>query len=261
MNRKPVSHPELRSLGNFQGQIERFSNFRAQALNHNLGRNVRVVQLLAYLGLMRRAGIKLEGHVECAAAIRQNFSSTGGMEAAHYVPGQVYISGQPVWQFGSETGISHRIEFLFAEVEHLPAPFNHADSEAEAKGEAYGLCAALTSSINVLLRQPRDSGDWLRPAYENWQRLALVALHKAYDRKSSKEALPPLAGDPFGGYTPESIAARSTARSTLCNRDDAARILSYYLEDQQQRGWPWVLNGCHGVLADVERAMKDVAPH
>ena len=47
--RKGVSHPNLATLGKFQGTIDQTSNFRAQALNHNLGRNVRVLKVLLYL--------------------------------------------------------------------------------------------------------------------------------------------------------------------------------------------------------------------
>jgi hypothetical protein len=47
MARQTVSDAELARLGQFQGRIERNASIRQQAFNHNLGRNVRVVKLLA----------------------------------------------------------------------------------------------------------------------------------------------------------------------------------------------------------------------
>ncbi len=59
MERKPVSDAKLADLGEFQGIIDRNSNFGQQAVNHNLGRNIRVIKLLGYLGLLRRSGTSL----------------------------------------------------------------------------------------------------------------------------------------------------------------------------------------------------------
>ena len=107
MTRQRVSDSNLRSLGNFQGKIDRNSNFLQQALNHNLGRNIRVAKLLGYLALLRQSGFPLTGIIRCVAAQRQNFSSsklmthmnqpTGPMEAAHFLPGQILIGVDPIW--------------------------------------------------------------------------------------------------------------------------------------------------------------------
>ncbi len=50
------------------------------------------------------------------------------------------------------------MEFLFAEVEHLPLVFNQADSAAEAKGKAAGLCSALAKACNTMLTKPEAAG-------------------------------------------------------------------------------------------------------
>src|SRR3954469_15470843 len=132
--RKGVSDPNLAALGKFQGTIDRTSNFRDQALNHNLGRNVRVLKVLLYLARMVQSGCRLQGAVDCVAAERQNFSSSktrtqAGLpapasQAAHFLPGQLQVAGQNVWQFASDYSTRSGLEFLFAEVEHLPTAFN-----------------------------------------------------------------------------------------------------------------------------------------
>jgi len=162
-NRKGVSDADLAALGKFQGSIDRISNFRDQALNHNLGRNVRVLKVLLYLMKMVQDGSRLQGAVECVAAERQNFSSSktrtqAGLpapasQAAHFLPGQLQVGGQNVWLFASPYSTRTGLEFLFAEVEHLPTAFNQADSVAENKGEKCGLAAAFASACAALIKQ------------------------------------------------------------------------------------------------------------
>jgi hypothetical protein len=273
MDRKPVSDTDLARLGKFQGSIERNSNFRDQAFNHNLGRNVRVVQLLAYVGLLRRAGKPLKGAVDCVAAIEQNFSSpanmtnlglpTGSMQAAHFLPGQIRVAGRMIWDFVQDPAMRGRIEFLFAEVEHLPTPFNQADTAAEAKGQAGGLCAALVKACRAMIDAP-DAGAVgspiplapLQNAFGQWTQGAAQAFRDAMVDKAAKGTLPPLVGNPYDGYTAESIAARSNPPASVWNRSEAVQVLTYYLEDQQKRNATWAATGCQSALADVARGFK-----
>lgn len=274
MNRLRVSDPALRSLGTFHGTIDRSSNFRQQALDHNLGRNVRVVMLLAYLALLRQKGASFTGTIQCVAAQRQNFSSsksmthmglpTGPTEAAHFLPGHILIGPKDVWSFATHPSTRSHIEFLFGEVEHLPAPFNQADTAAEAKGESGGLCSALVHACKTLVERDfsgRSSDgkialDLVQPAYEDWHIDALRALSSGAAKKGAKPGIPPLAGDPFEGYTLESIAARSDPSTELWNRDESLRILQYYIEDQQERTWQWVVRDCRHALREVETNFK-----
>lgn len=75
MKRTPSSDAEQRQLGEFQGRIGRNSNPRAQAFNHNLGRNVRAARVLTLIQLLRESGTRLSGTVTCARGQKQNFSS------------------------------------------------------------------------------------------------------------------------------------------------------------------------------------------
>jgi hypothetical protein len=274
MNRQRVSDPNLRSLGNFQGTIDRNSNFLQQALDHNLGRNIRVAKVLGYLALLRQRGASLTGVIQCVAAQRQNFSSsksmthmsmpTGPTEAAHFLPGHILIGSKDIWNLATNPATRGHIEFLFGEVEHLPAPFNQADTVAEAKGEPGGLCSALVHACKTLVGRHlmgRVSDgkiplDLVQSAYGDWHLDAVRALNSGAAKKSTKPGIPPLVGDRFEGYTGESIAARSDASTELWNRDDSLRILQYYIEDQQQRTWQWVMKDCREALREVESNFK-----
>jgi hypothetical protein len=178
------------------------------------------------------------------------------MQAAHFLPGQLRIGGKPIWRFASKPAILSQIEFLFGEVEHLPAPFNHADTEAEASGHPGGLCAAFSAAATQLLRKPLPERDWLRPAFEEWHRLALVALRNAQQSKASKPGLPPLEMTGYNEFTAESLQAVGNAGDTAWNRDEAARVLGYYLAHQQGCGWNQMASICAVSLADIERTFK-----
>lgn len=270
MDRKPVSNTELADLGAFQGLIDRNGSFRHQAFNHNLGRNVRAAKLLAYMIMLHKSDPKFKGVVDCVAAIRQNFSSeqdmlqmglpTGPMQAAHFLPGQVTVGGKPVWSFSKNQKVSSEMEFLFAEVEHLPLAFNQADTAAENKGRPGGLCAALAAAGQDVMNTPAPTNAVLvslKTPYEIWCRGAIQAFDNAIASKSAKPAMPPLEGDPYSGYTPESIAARSAVSASIWNRDQAIRVLRYYRENQEQNGgWANILPAVHSSLGEIEAAFQ-----
>jgi hypothetical protein len=270
MNRLPVSDPALAALGKFQGKIDRNASFRKQAFDHNLGRNVRVVRVLAFVALLRQSRVALAGGVECVGDPPQNFSSSqtmthmglpmGPHQAAHFLPGRIRIGGTDLWRFAPRPGARNAVEFLFAEVEHLPVPFNQADSAAEAKGQPLGLCAAFAQACATIISLPfaanapagKVNRDLLRAAYEAWQRNALQALERALAAKRAKPGIPPLVGNAFEGYTAESIAARSEAPAAEWNRDEALSVLEYYREDQPQRGWGWVSASAQTAIEEIE---------
>lgn len=73
MGRSPNSDADLRKFGAFRGMIERSAGPRERAFGHNLGRNVRVMEVLTYVGLLKGAGKSLTGTVTCMRAERQDF--------------------------------------------------------------------------------------------------------------------------------------------------------------------------------------------
>jgi hypothetical protein len=263
VKRTGSSDPEFRRLGQFQGLIERTSNPRAQAFNHNLSRNVRAAMVLTLVRLLRDSGKKLSGAVTCTRAQKQNFSSSEtmtilgldreGMEAAHFLPGTVTIGGRPIWSFISDGRFRGQIEFMFGEVEHLPAVFNQADTAAEAGKTGGGLCAALAGACSQILQGGAKD---IKAGWDYWSENAMVALRTAIAGKAEKGGLPPLQTDADGNILPESISARSNAGQAAWNLEDARWILGYYIEDQKLRGWDWAQTGCRYAINDIQSAFQ-----
>ncbi|MGA7341528.1 MAG: hypothetical protein WBE72_25415 [Terracidiphilus sp.] len=274
MGRKPPSDPEYAAEGRFQGLIERSSNPRQQAFDHNMARNIRVVQVLAYLALMRQRGIALTGKVVCVGDPPQNFSSSRTMTrygmpvephaAAHILPGKIQIGGTDVWMLARNRETQSAFEFVFSGVEHVPVPFNQADTAAEDKGSPGGLCAAFEEACKAVIRSkiplsPRGARlnlDLLKLGYDAWERDAPIAIARAIASKGEKPGVPALVGSHFGGYTPESTDARFAAPNKQKNRDAALACLQYYLQDQRLRTWRWVIEECPGRLEEVESRFK-----
>jgi len=341
MDRPSHSDPGHAQFGQFQGDIDHGSESdRTSASSHNLGRNLRVLKLLAYLGASLQAGMFISEELECVGGPPQHFSSSTSMthmgllapqsQAAHFLPGKIVVgSGKvPVWMFATNPKVRNEIEDLFCQVEHRPVSFNQADTAAEAKGKPEGLCAALVAACNTLFSQlqvsrplaghaptgspklahvPRPG--WLtgtdfelpsqrvpRPnspaakisdllitwrgqessgltglkllpltvlgnSWSVWHEKALLGFRNAIAKKQDKPGLPPLVGDRFEGYSPESITARSTARNTLHNREASLKILEYYLQDQQRRSWKWIEEDglCKSELELVQANCKEHA--
>ena len=264
MGRKPPSDPQYAAEGRFQGQIERSFNPRQAAFDHNLARNIRIAQVLAYLALMRQKGIVLAGKVECVGDPPQNFSSSRPNAAAHILPGKIQIGGTDVWLLARNRETQSAFEFVFSGVEHLPVPFNQADSIAENKGAPVGLCAAFEGACQAVIgggippnpRGARLNLDLLKLGWDAWERDAPVALARAIASKGEKPGVPALVGDRWEGYTPESINARFAAPNKQKNRDEALRCLQYYLEDQREKTWGWVIEQIPKRLEEVEARFK-----
>ena len=133
--------------------VERFQNYAQQALNHGMGRNARVVKVLCYTSLLRSAGnIPMGSSVNVSAAEFQNYKSTGGNQAAHYLPGQLKINGKNLSEWSSSQQGKTQISTMFADVEDLPADFNKADTQAEASGQNAGLCAAFAAAVSHVVQ-------------------------------------------------------------------------------------------------------------
>src|SRR5690606_36760715 len=112
--------------------------------------------------------------------------------------------------------VREQLEFLFAEVEHLPAPFNQADTAAENRGEGRGLCAALEAAGRTMITHSTPSGasgripmQALEAAWLQWNGNAIAALNDAIATKSEMPGIPSLVVTGFHEYTGESIGALS----------------------------------------------------
>lgn len=130
----------------------RFVTDASKAIGHSNSRNNRVVQVVSFFSLIRAASRNLAtAHVLVEAAQRQLFRSPDGYQAAHYLPGQLKIGKQLPWMLIPTPVARSSLECLFADVEHLPAAFNIADSAAEEKG----LREVFRAAAEAVIRDPR----------------------------------------------------------------------------------------------------------
>jgi hypothetical protein len=129
----------------------------------------------------------------------------------------------------------------------LPTVYNQADTAAEAKGTGGGLCAALAAACQSLLAGPGAAAG-MQAAHKIWYDNALIGLRNAISGKCSLGVLPDLVKDADGNID---LSPREAASAATHNRDDAVRILTYYLEDQAVRDWGWVQAACRTAMADA----------
>lgn len=218
-------------------EVQRFQSYMSQALNHSMGRNGRVVKVLCYLSLMDSHGQPWgsESHSSVSAAIFQNYSAFSGQQAAHYLPGQLKINGKRISHFVNDPKTKQRIDCLFGDVDSLPANFNKADSEAEAKG----LCRALAASAKAIInRSPTQPGaidrTHVRLVYRTiWVPRARRAIQMALEKKRQKYTQPDLNFGQAGGVhfdTIMNLSKRESATNYQRNITQQCHILEKYLE-------------------------------
>ena len=102
----------------------------------------------------------------CRGAAVQDQSATDGAQAAHLLPGQIVLGGQPIWVFavappgsalgGNELGrLSPRLQMCFAKTSSVPAHFNRADSQAERMAAGGGLKGLFADSVRWMWENMR----------------------------------------------------------------------------------------------------------
>lgn len=212
-----------------QLQVTRFVTDASKAIGHSNSRNSRIVQAVSFFSLLRTASPNLAtAHVLVEAAQRQLFRSPVGYQAAHYVPGQLRIGKDLPWMLITTPVARSRLECLFADVEHLPAAFNIADSAAEEKG----LREVFRAAAEAVLRDPdaphkgASNRTLVRRLYDDlWLPGAIAAYSNAIAQKRIVSEVPPLEYDADGNIA--NLEARGDAD---WSRAEEMRILELYRE-------------------------------
>lgn len=215
--------------------VERFRSDPRAALEHANFRNDRVARVLCYLGALRALGrIRETASVACEAAQRQHFSSSGAHQAAHYLPGQILVDGAFPWRLIQDPRNRLRFESLFADVEHLPANFNKADSAAEDKGLKEVFAQACQAVIRRTSRPKVGLLDRAaaRDAYLlTWRPGAERAIRAAMQQKDSRPHLPELQKDRWGNIL--NLEERGNAGEAQWRIEEQLNILRHYLASLQ----------------------------
>ena len=218
-----------------QLSVTRFGSDIVKAIGHSTSRNERVVQAACFFSLIRSTTPSLGAArvlIECAQ--RQMFSSPEGYQAAHYLPCQLMIqvagdaNGRFPWNYVPNPNGRQRFEYLFADVEHLPAAFNKADKAAEDKGLRVAFCALGETVLrdSTIYKKGTVNKPLIRKLYDDiWVPLALKSYDVAIAQKTLASDVPGLEYDEEGNIT--NLSERSTAD---WSREDEIAILSRYKE-------------------------------
>jgi hypothetical protein len=215
--------------------VERFRADAQAALQHSTFRNDRVVRVLCFIDLLRGLGrIRNTAKVDCIAAQRQHFSSTSGYQAAHYLPGQIRIDGSYPWNLIQDARTRLQFEVLFADVEHLPADFNKADSAAESCGLKDAFARSCQAVVWRNVQRPAGELDRqaVREVYQQiWRPAAEQAFRVAMQQKHSRPHLPELRKDEWGNIL--NLEERGNATEAEWRIEVQMNILRHYLNSMQ----------------------------
>ena len=238
-------------------EVLRFQSYMRLALNHSLGRNGRAVEALCYVSLMHNAKLVAPRSATVTRAEFQNYRAGEGNQAAHSLPGQLKIGGQRPSFYVRDPATKKRLDCIFGDVETLPANFNKADSEAEAKG----LCAAFAAAVERVLERPRGVAGRIdraavRDAYTQvWEPKARSAFQLALLNKGEKFTMQDLQyGEPGGAdyNTIVNLDVRESADRYQHDITQQRHILEKYLEAMSTR--PRQLDDA--AMDELERAFR-----
>jgi hypothetical protein len=181
-----------RTIARFLSQLEWTGDVKTIATGHETNRQSVVKTFLVYLFLMSKHGM-LPNPLTVGAAEAQYLSATDVNQAAHCVPGQLFLNGTAIQRL---TGLSEDLEVtldcLFAATDDIHTNFNMADSSAEDSGlrDAFGQAA---NRVVQAGRTTRFARAWqflpqVESAFDIYKRLGITAFETAITRQRAKQA-------------------------------------------------------------------------
>jgi len=256
--------------------VERLRSERDRARDHVIGRNRRVGATLCVLSLMRGAGtIDEKTKVRCQAAALQDFQSSENNEAAHYVPGQIFLEPRGstkalMHEFIQDAGTRTMVASLFSRVQDLHQNFNKADTYAESYARPKLKKIFERACRRVILGpQPTSNrvGANVRVNYEKWVTESCQSYRYAIDNRTARADLTnrPLvvAGPEFtesGALDPHVIDLEATQesheRAVRRNRHGEVTASATDYSDQIRYLRFYAQFGCDPTLTD--RLVRDI---
>jgi hypothetical protein len=104
------------------------------AKSHEINRQSAVKEILVHVFFMAKFGL-IDRDLAVGEAHAQYFSSTGGHQAAHCSPGQIFYQASPNHEYLDESDeLLVAVDNLFGRTDGIDAMFNIADSRAEENG-------------------------------------------------------------------------------------------------------------------------------
>jgi len=193
MDDRTKSSKQVAAEGAFSELLQRFRSERDLAKDHIFGRNSRVAELLCYIDLMRGHNLlPANAKVSCKGAIYQDYESSSGNQAAHYLPGQIIIQvgskgGHDPSYFVNDTCTRNAIGALFSREQNLPNDYNKADSYVEQytrPGMKQILAEICRGVICDHVPSRKRVSPIVRVALHKWIATSLTAYLAAINRKT-----------------------------------------------------------------------------
>jgi hypothetical protein len=104
------------------------------AKSHEINRQSAVKEILVHVFFMAKFGL-IERDLAVGEAHAQYFSSTGGHQAAHCSPGQIFYQAKTIQEYLEDNDeLLVAVDNLFGRTDGIDAVFNIADSRAEENG-------------------------------------------------------------------------------------------------------------------------------
>lgn len=140
-----------RIIARFLTQIPLSGDLPTIAANHETNRQNVIKTIFVHLFLMSKYQM-FPGNLTSGAAESQYLSATGGRQAAHCAPGQLFSNNVPIQRLPNlNEYLEVTLDCLFGVTDDLPANFNIGDSKAEENG----LLDAFCNSANYIVQKGR----------------------------------------------------------------------------------------------------------
>lgn len=184
------------TIARFLSQLEWTGDVKTIAAGHETNRQSVIKTLLVYLFLMSKHKM-LTGSLTVGAAEAQYLSATGVNQAAHCVPGQLFMGGTKIQALLSlSEDLEITLDCLFGATDDIHANFNKADTSAEDKGSGSGLGDAFGQACNEAVRAGRFARferawqflPYIESAFAIYKRLGIAAFDAAIIRQRAEQA-------------------------------------------------------------------------
>ncbi len=153
------------------------------AITHEINRQSVVKEILVHVFFMSKYGF-VDHKIMVGEAKSQYFSSTGGQQAAHCAPGQLFYMTRKIQDYlDADDNLLVTVDNLFGRTDGIDSKFNIADSRAEENGLRDALCAAAVHVASSAKRVRFNRVEELHPHFAT-----SVGVYKSFGSQAFRVA-------------------------------------------------------------------------
>lgn len=154
---------------------------------HETNRQNAVKEILLHAFFMAKYGL-IDDNLRVAKAEAQYFTATGGHQAAHCAPGQIWCGSDRIQDtLESDPQLHVEVDNLFGRTDGIDARFNVADSRAEENGlrDAFGsACISIAADAkHARFSRAMQIYPFLSTAFGSYKSLGANAMRQAIARQ------------------------------------------------------------------------------